>query len=62
MLGVLFEHGIGVEEDKNLAKKLVLEMVKKGRPGPRRVHIQMTRDDDWGWYEIFLNEEWNPAR
>lgn len=52
--------GIGVGEDRVMGKKLVLEVVKKGMPKARKVHMMMTRDDGWDWYEFFFNENWNP--
>lgn len=53
--------GIGVKEDKKRAKKLVLNVIKKGMPKAQKVHMLMTRDEDWGWYEFFFDDEWNPS-
>jgi len=53
--------GIGVEEDKAKGKKLVLEVVKKGMPRALKVHMLMTRDEDWSWAEFFFDEGWNPS-
>ena len=53
--------GIGVEEDRHKGKQLVLEVVKKGMRKARKVHMLMTRDDGWDWYEFFFDENWNPS-
>lgn len=53
--------GIGVEEDKKRGKQLVLDVVKKGMPKALKVHMLMTRDEDWPWSEFFFDEGWNPS-
>ena len=53
--------GIGIEEDKAKGKKLVLDVVKKGMPKALKVHMLMTRDEDWPWAEFFFDEGWNPS-
>jgi len=53
--------GIGVDEDRRKGKQLVLEVVKKGMRKARKVHMLMTRDDGWDWYEFFFDENWNPS-